>query len=63
MPIQVYFARRFNPNSTIDSICLNCYQTVATERYEADLIAADQAHVCAAIELERRRAESQQGTF
>ena len=63
MPIHVYFARRFNRNSTIDSICLSCYQTVATERYEADLIAADLAHVCCAIESEQSHTESQQGAF
>jgi hypothetical protein len=46
MPIQTYFARLQNPDFTVDSICLSCYQTVGTARREADLIAADELHVC-----------------
>jgi hypothetical protein len=40
------FVRRINRDSTIDSICLSCYQTVATAKDEAELTIADEQHVC-----------------
>ena len=40
------FARRRNPNATIDSICRRCYATVATAQTDAELDIADQSHIC-----------------
>ena len=40
------FVRRQNPDSTVDSICTLCYQTVAKVRHECDLISAEENHVC-----------------
>jgi hypothetical protein len=42
----VSFARRHNADSTIDSICARCYQTIAHERDEANLINPEQSHSC-----------------
>lgn len=40
------FARRTNPNHTIDSICTNCYLTVATAEDELLLQIAESTHQC-----------------
>jgi hypothetical protein len=63
MPIQTYFARLQNPDMSIDSICMDCYRTVANTRSEADLIAAEQGHACSTSELEHYHTDSQRGTF
>ena len=44
----VEFVHRKNPDSTIDSICMKCYLTVATATAEDDLSAAESKHNCAA---------------
>jgi hypothetical protein len=63
MPIQTYFARSHNPDFTIESICMDCYRTVATTRCEAELKAAEQGHVCAPDYRERSHEDIQQATF
>jgi hypothetical protein len=63
MPIRTYFARSRNPDFTIDSICMDCYRTVATTRSEAELTAAEEGHVCNRADMERSYEYSQQGTF
>jgi hypothetical protein len=45
-PEAISFARRLNPNSSIDSICVRCYQTIATSRCEDDLAVPERTHVC-----------------
>lgn len=40
------FARRENPDHTIDLICKHCFQTVVNTRNELDLIRAEQEHCC-----------------
>jgi hypothetical protein len=40
------FARRANKDGTVDSICLHCFMTVATEQWEANLDKAERDHVC-----------------
>jgi hypothetical protein len=40
------FARRIHLNGTIDSICLRCFQTVATSQDETDLLFYEARHVC-----------------
>jgi len=44
----VSFSRRQNDDSTIDSICTRCYQTVASgdRSTELGLVSAEQNHVC-----------------
>ena len=42
----IAFARRLNRDSSIDSICVKCYQTIATGHSDDELIACEQSHVC-----------------
>jgi hypothetical protein len=42
----ISFARRRNPDSTIDSICTRCYQTIASGDSEASLATAEEGHSC-----------------
>jgi hypothetical protein len=48
------FVRRENPDSTIDSICTKCFQTIAVARCERDLIRAENDHTCEPL-YERQR--------
>jgi hypothetical protein len=40
------FSHRFNPDSTVDSICHRCFATVATERSESNLHLEERLHSC-----------------
>lgn len=40
------FVRRSNPDGTTDSICRQCFVTVATATGEADLDSAEPCHKC-----------------
>jgi hypothetical protein len=40
------FAYRTNPDGSIDSICLTCFQTIASEDSEDKLIAHEERHSC-----------------
>lgn len=40
------YAHRYNLNGTTDSICKECFITVVTAIWEADLERAEQKHVC-----------------
>jgi hypothetical protein len=40
------FARRRNKDSSIDSICTKCFQTIASLACEDDLAAHEQKHIC-----------------
>ena len=40
------FAQRRNYDSSIDSICSKCYQTIATADSAAELENAEQTHQC-----------------
>jgi len=42
----ISFARRHNRDSTVDSICTRCYQTIASEDSEANLETAEKGHTC-----------------
>ena len=42
----ISFARRRNPDSTVDSICTRCYQTIASGDSEASLATAEEGHSC-----------------
>jgi hypothetical protein len=50
---ELTFAHRANDDGTIDSICRECFATVSTSLWEADLERAEQEHVCDPAELER----------
>ena len=47
------FPHRLNPDGTWDSICTKCYLTIATEKSEEALAAAEQRHDCYAAQRER----------
>jgi hypothetical protein len=40
------FVRRQNQDSSIDSICTTCYQTIASTNTVSDLRSAEQVHRC-----------------
>lgn len=40
------FAHRANRDGTFDSICRDCFITVATQQREADLEKPEREHVC-----------------
>jgi len=42
----ISFARKRNRDTTIDSICTRCYQTIASAHTPSDLEAYEQAHRC-----------------
>jgi hypothetical protein len=42
----VSFARRKNRDSSIDSICTKCYQTIASASSERELLIAEEIHSC-----------------
>jgi hypothetical protein len=42
----VSFARRQNHDSSIDSICTRCYQTIASADSVSELAAAERHHRC-----------------
>src|SRR5947209_3821927 len=47
------FQHRFNYDGTFDSICLSCFQTIATTNDECVLSVFEEAHACADIDLYR----------
>ena len=40
------FVRRRNPDTSIDSICTRCVQTIASAACEAELATREQKHIC-----------------
>jgi len=53
------FFHRENADSTIDSICTGCFQTVTVAKNESDLVRAEEAHSCKPlVERLRRYRES-----
>jgi hypothetical protein len=42
----ISFARRHNPDTSVDSICTRCYQTVANSQKVDDLDCEELRHVC-----------------
>jgi hypothetical protein len=42
----ISFARKRKQDSTFDSVCTRCYETVATGKNEANVAEAEQAHFC-----------------
>lgn len=52
-PYKPRFMRRTNTNGMMDSICRQCFVTVATARNETDLDEPEQCHVCNPMLLKR----------
>lgn len=46
MTTLIPFAHRRNPDTSIDSICTTCFQTIASEDSEGKLIAHEERHSC-----------------
>jgi len=40
------FVHRRNPDASIDSICTTCFQTIASEDSDSQLIAHEERHTC-----------------
>jgi hypothetical protein len=60
----IAFARRQNHDSSIDSICKTCYQTIASADTIGQLEATEENHVCDPNgEYSLRHIDSQRGTF
>jgi hypothetical protein len=49
--VRTAFPRRRNPDGSSDSICPECFRTVATAATEADLKAAESTHDCEGFSL------------
>lgn len=49
------FTHRLNKDGTMDSICRQCFATVATEKTENELEPLELDHQCAPWNLERYR--------
>jgi hypothetical protein len=57
----ISFARRRNQDSTIDSICTKCYQTIASGINDSSLTSAEESHLCDLnAEMDRREEISRQ---
>ncbi len=57
------FAHRINLDKSIDSICTACFQTIASENLEGDLIAHEERHSCDPYwAFSRARLDSRQST-
>jgi hypothetical protein len=64
MPIITGFARRENPDHTIDSICKLCFRTIAKSKNAFDLIRAEEEHCCSSgMDTSPDEEESLRGTF
>lgn len=55
LPVHPAFVHRGNRDGTIDSICRQCYVTVGTSVWEAELDQAEQNHACDPDQLARWR--------
>jgi hypothetical protein len=49
MMVEIKFSHRFNPDGMWQSICPECYKTVAESREEEDLRPAEGTHVCLSL--------------
>jgi hypothetical protein len=45
------FQHRSNANGTCDSICLRCFRTIESTRYEDWLANAESTHICSPMDL------------
>jgi hypothetical protein len=49
---QPLYVHRLNADGTIDSICRDCFITIASSRWEAELERTESAHRCDSLRLE-----------
>jgi hypothetical protein len=49
------FFHRTMPDSSIESVCLQCFQTIARGRNEAEVMEIEKAHRCTPLEELHRR--------
>lgn len=49
----IKFIHRINEDGSIDSICRDCFVTIATGRTRSDLEAQERQHTCEPMILER----------
>jgi hypothetical protein len=56
------FVRRVNRDSTIDLICIHCFQTAASGKSDAEVNDAAQQHACVSLEEIAFRAFDFRGT-
>ena len=52
--LAVFYPHRRNRDGSFDSICLNCFATLATARTEPELLVYEEMHVCAYSPLSQR---------
>jgi hypothetical protein len=57
------FFHRRNADSTIDSICTGCFQTVAVAKNESDLVRAEKSHACEPLIDRLRRYRESRATI
>jgi hypothetical protein len=50
----VFYPHRRNRDGSFDSICLNCFATLATAKTEADLLELDKRHICQPATVSQR---------
>lgn len=60
-PYTLQFIHRLNEDGTIDSICRDCFLTVATSTSEADLERGERKHACDPQLIERYKKVRVQG--
>jgi hypothetical protein len=50
----VFYPHRHNRDGSFDSICLNCFATLATAKTEAELLEFDKSHICQPATVSQR---------
>jgi hypothetical protein len=55
IPAAFSFAHRNNRDGTVDSICLGCFVTIATEWSKSELLEIEKQHECEGLSIERER--------
>ena len=52
--LAVFYPHRRNSDGSFDSICLNCFVTLANARTEPELLEYDKRHICEAGTVSQR---------
>ena len=57
-----FFIHRHNHDGSWDSLCIECFRTVATTKAETELPTQESTHICQALDLNNsHRADNQSG--
>jgi hypothetical protein len=51
--LRPFFLHKHKPDGSIESICPQCFETIDSSENDLDLQAAEDAHVCAGLDLNR----------